>query len=149
MNVDPALAFGARVLLAAGREAEAGKLLDELLATLGGRLLKPELGVDLPVAMITLGRSAVALDTVLPSPWLEAARAFVAGDPLGAADGYARIGSRPDEAYARLQAARQLMVTGRSIEAGAQLEPVLAFYREVGASTYLAEALSLPGTRSL
>jgi hypothetical protein len=42
-NLDPALAFGARVLVAADQTADAGKLLDELLATLGGRLLKPEL----------------------------------------------------------------------------------------------------------
>jgi class 3 adenylate cyclase/tetratricopeptide (TPR) repeat protein len=150
LNLDPALAFGARVLLAADQTADAGKLLDELLATLGGRLLKPELGVDLAVDLVALGHYTVTLDTVLPSPWLEAARAFVVGDALQAADGYARIGSRPDEAWVRLHAARQLMVAGRSAEAGAQLEPVLAFYREVGASTYLAEATALtPGTRPL
>jgi tetratricopeptide (TPR) repeat protein len=149
LELDPALAFGARTLLAAGQEADAGELLDDLLASLGGRLLKPELGVDLAVALIALGRSVVALDTVLPSPWLEATQALVAGDPLRAADGYASIGSRPDEAWARLQAARQLMVTGHYVEASAQVEPALAFYREVAASTYLAEArtLSLPRTR--
>src|SRR5919108_5845643 len=48
-NLDPALAFAARVLLAADRAAEAGKLVDELLAGLGGRLLNPDLGVDLAV----------------------------------------------------------------------------------------------------
>jgi hypothetical protein len=150
-NLDPALAFGTRVLLAAGREADAGKLLDELLATLGGGLLKPALGVDLAVGLVALGRPVEALDTVQPSPWLEAARAFVVGDALQAADSYARIGSRPDEVWARLHGARQLMVAGRPAEAGAQLEPVLAFYREVGASTYLAEATALtpPRRRSL
>ena len=49
LNLDPALAFKARVLLATDQAAEAGKLLDELLATLGGCLLKPELGADLPL----------------------------------------------------------------------------------------------------
>src|SRR4029450_7035866 len=40
-NLDPALAFGARALLVAGRPADAGKLLDELPATPGGGQLKP------------------------------------------------------------------------------------------------------------
>jgi hypothetical protein len=107
--------------------------------------------VDLAVDLVALGHSAVALETVPPSPWLEAARSFVVGDALQAAEGYTRIGSRPDEAWARLHAARQLTVAGRSADAGAQLEPVLAFYREVGASRYLAEAEALipPRTRPL
>ena len=113
LNLDPALAFGARVLLAAGQVAEAGKLLDELLATAGGRLLKPELGVDLAVSLVELGRPVEALDEVLPSRWLDAARAFAGGDPARAARIYAEIGSRPDEAAARLAAAHRLLPTRR------------------------------------
>ena len=55
LNLDPALAFKARVLLVSDQAAEAGKLLDELLATLGGGLLKPELGVDLAVDLVAAG----------------------------------------------------------------------------------------------
>ena len=101
LNIDPALAFGARVLLAAGREAEAGKLLDELLATLGGRLLKPELGVDLAIGLVELGRPVEELlDDVVPSP-----RTRPCGSPrrpwrgLGFKPRDQR--SRPDEAAAR------------------------------------------------
>src|SRR4029450_11056192 len=109
LNLDPALAFKARVLLATDQAADAAKLVDELLATLGGGLLKPELGVDLPIGLAALGRPVEALDGALPSPWLDAARAYAAGDPARAAKLYAEIGSRPDEATARLAAARQLL----------------------------------------
>jgi tetratricopeptide (TPR) repeat protein len=109
-NLDPALAFGARILLLAGRSAEAGRLVDELLEQLPGRLLKPELGVDLPICLVELGHPVEVLDGVRSSRWLEAAQAFVTGERGLAADLYAAIGSRPDEAYARLKAARQLML---------------------------------------
>jgi hypothetical protein len=140
-NLDPTLAFGARVLLAADRVAEAGELLDELLAAVGGGLLKPELGVDLAVDLVTLGHSATELDDVLPSRWLDATRAFAGGDPIRAARIYTEIGSRPDEAYARLEAARQLMVAGHAVEANGQLALARSFYREVRASAHLAEAM--------
>jgi DNA-binding SARP family transcriptional activator/class 3 adenylate cyclase len=142
LNVDPALAFGTRVLLAAGREAEAGKLLDELLATLGGRLLKPDVGIDLAVGLVELGRPVEALDDVLPSRWLDATRAFAAGDPGRAAKIYAEIGSRPDEATARLAAARRLLPT-RPAEGRIELERAIAFFREAGASAALDQAKEL------
>ncbi|HEU4397487.1 MAG TPA: BTAD domain-containing putative transcriptional regulator [Actinomycetota bacterium] len=142
-NLDPALAFGARLLLAADRPAEAGKLVDELLAGLAGRLLNPDLGVDLAVDLVELGRPAEVLDDAPPSPWREAARAFVAGDPGRAAAVYAEIGARPDEAYARLAAARRLFGDGRLAEGRAELDRALVFYREVGASAHLAEAREL------
>jgi tetratricopeptide (TPR) repeat protein len=142
LNVDPALAFGARALLAAGRDAEAGKLLDELLATLGGRLLKPEVGLDLAVGLIELGRPVEALDDVLPSRWLDATRAFAIGDPGLAAKMYAEIGSRPDEAAARLTAARRLLPT-RPAEGRIELERAIAFFREAGATASLEQAKEL------
>jgi DNA-binding SARP family transcriptional activator len=142
LNLDPALAFGTRVLLAAGREADAGKLLDELLATLGGGLLKPDLGVDLAVALVGLGRPVEALDDVLPSRWLDAARAFAAGGPGRAARIYAEIGSRPDEATARLAAARRLLPS-RPAEGRIELERAIAFFREAGATASLEQAKEL------
>jgi tetratricopeptide (TPR) repeat protein len=142
-NLDPALAFGARVLLAADRPAEAGKLVDELLPGLAGRLLNPDLGVDLAVDLVELGRPAEVLDEAPPSPWLEAARAFVAGDPGRAATVYAGIGTRPDEAYARLATARRLLGDGRLAEGRSELDRALVFYREVGATAHLAEVREL------
>jgi len=142
-NLDPALAFGARVLLAAHRPIEAAKLVDELLAGLGGRLLNPDLGVDLAVDLVELERPAEVLDAAPPSPWQEAARAFVAGDPGRAAAVYAEIGARPDEAYARLAAARRLLGDGRLAEGRTELDRALVFYREVGATAHLAAAREL------
>jgi DNA-binding SARP family transcriptional activator len=142
-NLDPALAFQARVMLATDRHAEAAKPLDELLAGLAGRLLNPSIGVDLAVDMVELGRPAELLDDAPPSPWLAAARAFVAGDPRRAAAIYAEIGARPDEAYARLTAARRLLGDGRLAEGRTELDRALGFYREVGATTHLAAATEL------
>jgi DNA-binding SARP family transcriptional activator/class 3 adenylate cyclase len=139
-NLDPALAFGARVLLATHRGIEADKLVDELLSGLAGRLLNPDLGVDLAVVLVELGRPAELLDEAPPSPWLEAACAFVDGDPRRAATIYAEIGSRPDEAYARLAAARWLLGAGRLAEGRTELDRALAFYREVAATAQLAAA---------
>ena len=142
LHLDPALAFKARVLLTTDQAAEAGKLLDELLATLGGCLLKPELGADLPLGLIALGRPVEALDGALPSRWLDAARAFAGGDPGRAAKLYAEIGSRPDEATARLAAARRLLPT-RPAEGRVELERAITFFREAGASASLEQAKEL------
>jgi tetratricopeptide (TPR) repeat protein len=142
LHLDPAPAFKARVLLTTDQAAEAGKLLDELLATLGGCLLKPELGADLPLGLIALGRPVEALDGALPSRWLDAARAFAGGDPGRAAKLYAEIGSRPDEATARLAAARRLLPT-RPAEGRVELERAITFFREAGASASLEQAKEL------
>jgi len=139
-NLDPAFALGARALLAAGRAAEARPLVEELLAGLDGRLLKPDLGVDFAVTLAMLGYPATVLDDALPSPWLEAARAFVAGEPGRAAAAYEAIGSRPDAAYAHLEAARRRAGLGGDRP---RLEGALGFFREVGAAAYLEEAEKL------
>src|SRR5512132_3334712 len=136
-DLHPTRAFLARALLAAGRRAEAAEVAGRLLAGLGGGVLGPDLGADLGLVLAELGIGAGALDRlgIPPSPWLAAARALAAGDPLAAADRYAAIGSRPDEADARLAAARRLAGQGRRAEAEAQ---------ERAARTFLA-ATGLPG----
>jgi class 3 adenylate cyclase len=143
--LDPTRAFRARVLLAAGQRAAAGAAAGGLLAGLGGHVLAPEVGVDLGVVLAELGEPAARLDALPPSPWLEAARALVAGDPLHAAGVYAAIGSRPDEAAARLAAARSLATAGRAAEASAELATARAFLASVGATGLLAEAAQLQG----
>jgi hypothetical protein len=109
-----------------------------LLDGLGGGVLGPDLGADLGLVLAELGVPAEALDRrgIPPSPWLAAARALAGGDPLAAAAIYAAIGSRPDEADARLAAARRLAAAGRPEEAEAQAAAARAFY---------AEAAALPG----
>jgi class 3 adenylate cyclase len=145
-QLDPALAFGARMLLTTGRGAQADQLIHELLEQLPGRLLNPDLGIDLPLCLVELDHSVEALEGLLSSRWLQAAHAFVTGDKRQAAAIYAAIGSRPDEAYAHLQAARQLMATDQAMEASTELALALAFYRQVRARAYLADAERLLAT---
>ena len=135
-DLQPTLAFLARALLAAGRGEEAAGAADRLLAGLGGGLLEPELGADLGMVLAELGIPAGALDHlgIPPSPWLDAARALAAGDPLRAAAIYAAIGSLPDEADARLAGARLLASQGHPDEAEAQRDAARAFLtRALGA----------------
>jgi hypothetical protein len=56
---------------------------------------------------------------------------------------YGRIGALPDEAYARLRAARALVEHGRRAEADLQLERSLAFFRRAGATAYVREGEAL------
>ena len=144
----PALARGAQALAAAGRDAEANALADELLALLTsgatGMLSIPELAF----VLVEYGRGAELLAVLdrrsdRPGPWLEAARAVAAGEFAVAADVFARIGARPHEALARLRAARELTEAGRAKEAEAQLGGALAFYRSVGATRSVREAEAL------
>jgi DNA-binding SARP family transcriptional activator/class 3 adenylate cyclase len=135
----------ARVLLAAGRTDEAAAVTEELLAKLRPGPLPIPLGVDLAVVLSRLGLPASLLDRrgVTGSRWLDALRAYVGGDPAGAAEVYARIGSRPDEAYARLEAGRRLLAAGTPERARAQLGAALDFWRQVGADAYAGEAEAL------
>jgi hypothetical protein len=129
-------------LPASATRSAASKLLDELLAGLGGGLLKADLGIDLAVGLVELGRPVEALEDVLPSRWLDAVRAFAGGDPVRAARIYAEIGSRPDEADARLAAARRLLAS-RPAEGRTELERAIAFYREAGATAQLEQGKEL------
>jgi class 3 adenylate cyclase/tetratricopeptide (TPR) repeat protein len=149
-SLNPTLAFRARALLAAGDAAGAAALADELLAGVSGSLLGPDLGVDLAVVLAELGHPPEALDTLeIPaSPWLQAARAFLAGDPGRAAALYVAVGARPDEADARLAAARVLLAAGKVAEAEAELRAATAFWREVGASGRLHQADTLRSAAS-
>jgi DNA-binding SARP family transcriptional activator len=142
-DLDPALAFGARALLAADRAEDAVPLVDELVKVVDGRLLKATVGSDLSLALVALNYPVEALDGVLPSRWLEAARALLAGDMRRAAQLYAAIGSRPDAAAAHLAAARQLTAAREAGASRSELAAALGFYREVRASAYLQEAEDL------
>jgi class 3 adenylate cyclase len=143
--LNPARAFAASALLATGREEAAGAVAGRLLAGLGGSVLGPDLGADLGTVLAALGYPPEALDQrrIPPSPWLEAARALLAGDPGRAAEVYAAVGSRPDEAAARLAAAGQAAAAGRGAAAGAELAAAAAFYREAGAGAGPAAAEAL------
>ena len=124
-----ALAVGPDGALPVARE-----LLDSLRA-----------GVDMQFAVVNLPMFAAAADRLglldelaaalegrPATPWTKAVQAHAAGDFAGAADIMRRVGSKPDEAEARLQAAR-------GGDAEDQLEQALAFYRSVDAQYYVRE----------
>jgi tetratricopeptide (TPR) repeat protein len=148
--LQPALAFYARALLAAGRAEEAGVRASQLLAMLveqRSSVAEPDCSSELAIVLQALGRGAELVQltnsVTTPTPWLQAATAVAAGKFEHAADRYAQIGSLPAEAFAHLRAAEDLVAAGRRAEASVQLQRALAFYRKVRASAYVREAEAL------
>ena len=78
---------------------------------------------------------------------LVAARHVVAGEFLQAAEEYAVIGARPEEAKARLRASTALAAAGKRAAAEAELERARAFYQDVEAGAYVRSAESLLAAR--
>ncbi len=134
----PALALDAHALAAAGRSDAAGLAADELLRLWldegRGISLASFWLADLAFALAELGRAGELLLAADRTPtrtrWLDATQAVAEGDWQRAAGIFARIGSLPDEALARLNAAAGLT----EAEAGEQLRRANAFYGNVGAA---------------
>ncbi len=148
-----AFTFRAWTLLAEGRQDQAEQLSDELLSLwrqIGPRGQTAALEMGWILRAIRRERQYLEL-LERHSPltrWFEAGRLVASGDPLGAADLCAEIGTRPDEAYARLRAAEALLADGRRHEADEQLQRALAFFRSVGATRYIREGEALLATAS-
>ena len=148
-NLCPTLVVRAFVLLSLGELDTARSLalevvegwvgVEQVVLTWGGA------GAVAAIATLAGVDPLVALEWEGPhrSLWVVAAHEYLAGNLERAADIYARIGSRPDEAYARLQAAEQLASEGDPTRAGAQREKALEFYRSVSATRYVREAQAL------
>jgi class 3 adenylate cyclase/tetratricopeptide (TPR) repeat protein len=148
-HVFPALALLARTVVESGESEQGSRLFDELLErwrTSPGTFASSWVANAAPAAQ-ACGRGpdlvAAAKGVSVQTRWLEAAVAYASGDFLRAARLYARIGSQPDEAHARLQAAEDLVRTGRRDEADAELSHALEFYRRVGAARMVREAEAL------
>ncbi len=146
--LNPALTFEARARLAAGDRAGAIAVADELVAI--WRELEPQEPHELVNAAWVfrdLGRSGELAEAVArkraQTPWHDAARMIVEGDLAGAADVYAEIGSVPDEAYARLRAAEELVRAGHRAEADRQLRLAQPLFAQLGATAWAAEAEAL------
>ena len=119
--------------------------MDEVLGDIDNRrwIWAPAFLIELAYVLHRFGRGddfVRATAAAYATPWLESARAISGGDFVRAADVLAGIGSRPDEAYARLRAAEALLVEGRRAGADEQLAPALEFFRSVRATRYLAHA---------
>jgi class 3 adenylate cyclase len=143
-------ALCAHVFAESSRLEQAARLVQEI----GDDLLR---GVGLAFAAVALPSAAsaalrigllpelaAALEQHIPNPWTEVVGRYAAGDFVAAADMLATIGSKPEEAEARLHAAEQLAADGRATEADEQLQQALAFFRSVGATHYLRKHEPLP-----
>jgi class 3 adenylate cyclase len=138
------LANHALLLLEEGRKQEAARLVDETVQAGGFR---PVQTLHLALTLWALGRRdellAFARKAELAKPWRDVVLALADGDIGAAANGFAALGARTQEAYLRLREAAQLTAEGRQAAAGEQLGRALAFYREVGATRYIREGEAL------
>jgi len=134
-----ALALRARVLAESGERDEAGSVVRELLMQMRAAGILPSFWTaDLAEALVELGsRDELCSPDRIGSQWLDAARLAVSGAYSEAADGYAAIGARPEEARFRLRASATLISQGRRRDAERELERALAFYHAVGADAYI------------
>ena len=130
----------ARVLLEAGQEMSAESIVLGLVRI----HLPPSYVVTLAIALTALGHSADARTAVRKAPlktrWVDAARAYLEGDFVRAAEVLAEIGHLPDEAYVRFRAAERFLAEGQRTRADDQFERALAFWRSVGATRYIRRA---------
>jgi class 3 adenylate cyclase/tetratricopeptide (TPR) repeat protein len=134
----PALAYRARVLAGTGHVREAAEVIDEFLAFFtGDEWCMDAFWIDLSVTLRALGQRQQLLDAVRkvrwPTRWVAVARAIGRDELVRAADLCASIGSRPDEAFARLLAADRLERLGEHEAGEAQRRKALRFYESVGA----------------
>jgi tetratricopeptide (TPR) repeat protein len=90
-----------------------------------------------PAVLRALGRAPT------PNPWRDVCQLVARRRWVEAADAFAALEHRFDEARARLHAAEELVAQGRRAEADAQLERALAFFGKAGAPRYTRRAESL------
>jgi hypothetical protein len=140
------LALRARVLVEAGRTDEAGASVDEVLELFESpSVLGSFWTADLAAALRELGRGGeLPASSSSATEWLVAARLVASGRSADAADRYAAMGARPEEAWARLQASTELASAGMRAEAEKQFGHARAFYRAVGGDAYVRAGVSLP-----
>jgi class 3 adenylate cyclase/tetratricopeptide (TPR) repeat protein len=153
-NLFPALAVGAHIAVSSGHDQQGAVLVDELLTHWDdvGRVIPSWWLVDLVVACESLGRAGefdgIRDRVTVATLWLDAAASAADGAWLRAASVFAEIGSAPDEAFARLRAAEELVTAGRSTEAESELAAALVFYRQARATAYLERAEALEAATS-
>jgi tetratricopeptide (TPR) repeat protein len=144
----PAMSERARVLFLLGRTDEAGAAIDETLAFVDSTQSVEDVWWAVPSAMIlsATGRADEARRRLAgrTNRWARAAHAWASGDLAAAAGMFDEIGVAPDEAYARLRLAEDLIEEGRRRDA----EPHLARAREL-MSTMKATALLAAAERLL
>ena len=121
------------------------ELFDEAVGALANNVSGAYCLVEFALALALTDQAGrfVAVSTEGAWRWLSAARLIAAGSYTEAADELAAIGARPEEALARLLAARMLIGRGDRAGGEAELHRALDFWRSVGAARHLemAEAM--------
>ncbi len=142
----PSLLNLGRGLALLGRDDEARALVSE-----GMELARttPTIGQLLGIIATEAERLGVASEieeivTLAPDgPWKDASLAEVRGERSHAADIYSAMGATAIEADVRFGAAEALLDEGQTVEALAELEKALAFYRSVRATFFLERGEAL------
>jgi class 3 adenylate cyclase/tetratricopeptide (TPR) repeat protein len=150
-SLDPGLIGAAFVYLQADRPDEASALLEELLASVEAREASRGVALGRIAELALVGREVgqpervlAALDKAsLDSPYHEAARLFLRGDPVAAAEICAELQELPREALFRLAAAEQLVAAGRRADADQQLRRALALSQQLGATRWVRQGEAL------
>ncbi|HEX5937684.1 MAG TPA: adenylate/guanylate cyclase domain-containing protein [Actinomycetota bacterium] len=146
----PAMSERARVLLLLGRTDEAAAATDEILRFVDSTESLEDVWwvVQTTLVLSATGRADEALRRLSArgSRWASAARAWAAGELAAAADHFHEIGVVPDEAYALLRLAEQLIDEGRRAEADPYLARARELYSTMGATPYVARAEQLLAT---
>jgi tetratricopeptide (TPR) repeat protein len=141
----PTLAERARVLFLMGHTEEAVGTIEEILPSVDPVPIMDRAWWIVPAAIVLSevgrGQEILALGgESLPSRWVQAVRLWAVGDLAGAADRFEKIGSAPDEAYARVREAERLVATGHRAEAEPFLSRALELYRAMGATAFIRDA---------
>jgi tetratricopeptide (TPR) repeat protein len=149
------LALRARVLLAVGRDDEAGTLFEQCARDIEERGSSatgspPWNLLDFTAVGVRLGRLDELRRVLAGSPtharWVDGCRAMADEDYERAAELYSRLGAGSEEALARLCGAECLITEGKRTEGALQLEQALAFFRKAGAALYIEQAEKLLAT---
>jgi len=148
-TLNPSLAFEASTALALGERSAANALADELVEAWHAMGIRQphELSIA-PWVFRDLGRAEEVLtalreEALGATPWHEAARCIASGDLVGAASVFARMGTVPDEAYARLKAAEAFVEAGDRANADRQLSLALPVFAQLRATAWTAEGEAL------
>ena len=144
----PSLADAA-LIAATSADGDAGRrvadLFDELVEALPGTAMWSNWSTvfALALALTDQPERLATLDTQGPSRWATAARLIIAGRYAEAGDELGEIGGKPEQALARLLAARALIRSGNRAEGEVELRRAVEFWVGVRATRYLAIAEAL------
>jgi hypothetical protein len=135
------LIYHARLLIEEGRSEEAFTLTEEALEA---GFVPYYAAYDVASVIYALGTKSASLRIPeMNELWRSVEDALLEGRLVDVADRLGDLGLKPNEAHARLGAARDLVAEGSRAAADEQLRPALAFYRSVGASRYISEGETL------